>query len=80
MTIREMLQIAEKVFTARETPEEREERQRREDREAQEKLRKEDREFHTKENRKQQREMAHIFLAGAQELCDSDVPGVPRRT
>ncbi|XP_073924622.1 protein-L-isoaspartate O-methyltransferase domain-containing protein 1 isoform X1 [Castor canadensis] len=67
MTIREMLQVAEKVFTARETPEEREERQRKEDREAQEKLRKEDREFQAKENRKQQREMARIFLAGVRD-------------
>ncbi|XP_073929073.1 uncharacterized protein [Castor canadensis] len=67
MTIREMLQVAEKVFTARETPEEREERRRKEDREAQEKLRKEDWEFQAKENRKQQREMARIFLAGVRD-------------
>jgi hypothetical protein len=67
MTIREMLQIAEKVFTARETPKEREERRRKKDRETQEKLRKEDREFQAKENRKQQREMARIFLAGVRD-------------
>jgi serine/threonine-protein kinase RIO1 len=59
-----MLQIAEKVFTTRETPKKREERRRKEDREAQEKSKKEDREFQTKENRKQQRELARIFLAG----------------
>jgi hypothetical protein len=67
ITIREMLQIAEKVFTARETPEEREERWRKEDREAQEKLRKEDMEFQAKENRKQQREITRIFLAGVRD-------------
>jgi hypothetical protein len=67
MTIREMLQIPEKVFTARETLEEREERRRKEDREAQEKSRKEDREFQAKENRKQQRELARIFLAGVRD-------------
>jgi hypothetical protein len=50
ITIREMLQIAEKVFTTRETSKEREERQRKKDREAQEKLKKEDREFQAKEN------------------------------
>jgi hypothetical protein len=67
MTIREMLQIAEKVFTARETPKEREKRRRKEDREVQEKLRKEDREFQAKENQKQQREKARIFLAGVRD-------------
>jgi hypothetical protein len=68
ITIREMLQIAEKVFTTREMPEESEERRRKEDRKTQEKLRKEDREFQAKENRKQQREMARIFLAGVRDL------------
>jgi hypothetical protein len=50
MTIRKMLQMAEKVFTARETPKEREKRQKKEDREVQEKLKKEDREFQAKKN------------------------------
>ena len=67
ISIREMLQVAEKVFSSRETQERREERLRRENREAQEKYRKEDREFQAKENRKQQREMARIFLAGVQD-------------
>ena len=51
-TIQDLLKAAEKVFNNRETPEEREERLRREKRELAEKIRKEDREHRAKENRK----------------------------
>ena len=67
ISIRELLQQAEKVFNARETPEDREERLRKEKRVMQEKNRKEDREFQKRENKKQREEMARIFLARVKE-------------
>ena len=63
-TIQDLLKAAEKVFNNRETPEEREERIRREEGELAEKIRKEDREHRAKENRKNQRELARFFLRG----------------
>ena len=62
--IQDLLKAAEKVFNNRETPEEREERIRREERELAEKIRKEDREYRTRENRKNHRELAQILFAG----------------
>ena len=49
-TIQDLLKAAEKVFNNRETPEEREERIRREERELAEKIKKEDREHRAKKN------------------------------
>ena len=63
-TIQDLLKAAEKVFNNRETPEEREERLRREERELAEKIRKEDREHRAKEKQKNQRELAKILFAG----------------
>ena len=60
-TIQDLLKAAEKVFNNRETPEEREERIRWEERELAEKIRKEDR---ARENRKNQRELAQILFSG----------------
>ena len=62
-TIQDLLKAAEKVFNNRETPGERKERLRREERELAEKIRKEDRERRAKENRKNQRELAKIIFA-----------------
>ena len=61
-TIRDLLKAAEKVFNNRETPEEREERSRWEERELAEKIRKEDREYRARENGKNQRELAQILF------------------
>ena len=63
-TIQDLLKAAEKVFNNRETPEEREERIRREERELAEKIRKENREYRARENWKNQRELAQILFAG----------------
>ena len=63
-TIQDLLKVAEKVFNNRETPEEREERIRWEERELAEKIRKEDREYRTRDNRKNQRELAQILFVG----------------
>ena len=62
--IQDLLKAAEKVFNNRVTPEEREERIRREEGELAEKIRKEDREHRVKENRKNQRGLAQILFAG----------------
>jgi electron transfer flavoprotein alpha subunit len=69
MTIRDLMKVAEKVFNTRETPEEQEDRIRKENQELQEKIRREDREHQSKENKKQQKEMAKILLAGVQGLA-----------
>ena len=63
-TIQDLLKAAEKVFNDRETPEEKEERIRREERELAGRIRKEDREYRAKENWKNQRELAQILFAG----------------
>ena len=63
-TIQDLLKAAEKVFNNSETPEEREEQIRREERELAEKIRKEDREYRARENWKNQRELAQILFAG----------------
>ncbi|XP_070314438.1 uncharacterized protein [Odocoileus virginianus] len=63
-TIQDLLKAAEKVFNNRETAEEREERIRREERELAERIRKEDREYRTRENQKNQKELAKILFAG----------------
>ena len=54
MTIAEALQVAEKVYNTRESKEEREDR-----------IRREDRDYQTKENRRTQKEMVRVLLAGA---------------
>jgi septin family protein len=69
MTIRDLMKVAEKVFNTQETPEEREDRIRKENQELQEKIRREDREHQSKENKKQQKKMAKILLAGVQGLA-----------
>ena len=63
-TIQDLLKAAEKIFNNKETPEEREERLRGEERELAEKIWKEDREHRAKENQKNQRELAQILFAG----------------
>ena len=60
------MKVAERVFNTRETPEEREDWIRKENQELQERIRKEDREHLSRENRRQQKEMAKILLAGVQ--------------
>ena len=54
------MRAAEKVFNNRETPEEREEQ-----------IRREEREFRAKENRRNQKELAQIFFAGTRLGPDS---------
>jgi hypothetical protein len=61
MTTWDLMKVAERVFNTQETPEEREDRIRKENQELQERIRKEDRE--------QQKEMAKILLAGVQGLA-----------
>ncbi|XP_058999971.1 uncharacterized protein LOC131813620 [Mustela lutreola] len=63
MTIRDLMKVAERVFNTRETPEE---RIRKENKELRERIRKEDREHLNRENKRQQKEMAKILLAGVQ--------------
>ena len=63
-TIQDLLKAAEKVFNNRETPEEREERIRWEERDLAEKIRKEDRDHRAKENWKNQRDLAQILFVG----------------
>ena len=77
-TIQDLLKAAEKVFNNRETPEEREEQIRREERELAEKIRKEDREHRAKENRKNQRELAQILFAGIKAGTELRAPQDPR--
>jgi endo-beta-N-acetylglucosaminidase D len=64
MTTRDLMKVAERVFNTWETPEEWEDRIRKENQELQERIQKEDREHQSKENKKQQKEMAKILLAG----------------
>ncbi|KAF6384981.1 hypothetical protein mRhiFer1_008834 [Rhinolophus ferrumequinum] len=66
MSIRDLMKVVERVFNTQETPEEREDRIRKENQELQERIRKEDTEHQSRENRRQQREMAKILLAGMQ--------------
>ena len=77
-TIQDLLKAAEKVFNNRETPEEREERIRREERELAEKIRKEDREHRAKENWKNQRELAQILFAGLKARTELREPRDPQ--
>ena len=77
-TIQDLLKAAEKVSNNRETPEEREERLRREERELAEKIRKEDREHRVKENRKNQRELAKILFAGIKAGTELREPRGPK--
>jgi hypothetical protein len=69
MTIWDLMKVAERVFNTRETPEEQEDRIRKENQELQEKIRKKGREHQSKENKKQQKDMAKILLAGVQGLA-----------
>ena len=77
-TIQDLLKAAEKVFNNRETPEEREERLRREERELAEKIKKKDREHRAKENRKNQRELSKILFAGIKAGTELREPRDPR--
>jgi hypothetical protein len=83
MTIQDLMKVAERVFNTRETPEEQEDRIRKENQELQERIQKEDREHQSKENKKQQKEMAKILLAGVQGLAGQSSgwtgPSRPRR-
>jgi hypothetical protein len=76
MTTRDLMKVAERVFNTRETPEELEDRIRKENQELQERIWKEGREHQSKENKKQQKEMAKILLAGVQGLA-RPAPHVP---
>ena len=78
-TIQDLLKAAEKVFNNRETPEEREEQIRWEERKLAEKIRKEDREHRAKENRKNQRELAQILFAGIKAGTELRGPREPQR-
>ena len=53
LSIQDLVRAAEKVFNNRETPEEREEQ-----------IRREEREYRAEENRRNQKELAQILLAG----------------
>ena len=64
LSIQDLVRAAETVFNNRETPEEREERIRREEREHEEWIRQEERECRAKENRRNQKELAQILFAG----------------
>ena len=59
MTIRDLMRVADRVFNTWETPEEREDRLRKEDQELQQRVRKGDRKFYQKQNK----QMAKILLA-----------------
>ena len=59
-SIQDLVRAAEKVFNNRETPEEREER-----------IRREEREFRAKENRRNQKGLAQMFFAGTRLGPDS---------
>ena len=58
------MRAAEKVFNNRETPEESEERIRREEREYEEWIRLEEREYRAEENRRNKKELAQILFTG----------------
>ena len=64
LSIQDLVRAAEKVFNNRETPEEREERIRWEEREYEEWIRWEEREYRAEENRRNQKELAQILFAG----------------
>jgi hypothetical protein len=68
MAIQDLMKVDERVFNTRETPEEQEDRIRKENQELQERIWREDREHQSKENKKQ-KEMAKILLAGVQGLA-----------
>ena len=76
--IQDLPKAAEKVLNNRETPEEREDRIRREERELAEKIRKEDREHRVKENWKNQRELAKILFAGVKAGTELREPRDPQ--
>ena len=59
-SIQDLVRAAERVFNHRETPEEREER-----------VRREEREFRAKENCRNQKELAQIFFAGVRQRANS---------
>ena len=77
-TIQDLLKAAKKVFNNRETPKEREERIRREERDLAEKIRKEDRKHRAKKTRKNQRELAQILFAGIKAGAELRGPQDPR--
>ena len=63
-TIQDLLKAAKKVFNNRETPEEREEQLRREERELAEKIRKEDREHRMKKTGRTRENWPRFFWRG----------------
>ena len=64
LSIQDLVRAAEKVFNNRDTPEEREERIRREEREYEERIRWEERVYRAEENWRNQKELAQILFAG----------------
>ena len=64
LSIQDLVRAAETVFNNRETPEEREERIRREEREYEERIRWEEREYRAEENWRNQKELVQILFAG----------------
>ena len=75
--VQDLLKAAEKVFNNRETPEEREEWIRREERELAERIRKEDREHRTRENWKNQRDLAQVLFVGIKARTELREPRDP---
>ena len=76
--VQDLLKAAEKVFNNRETPEEREEWIRREERELAERIRKEDREHRTRENWKNQRDLAQVLFVGIKARTELREPRDPQ--
>ena len=64
LSIQDLVRAAEEVFNNRETPEEREEWIRWEEREYEEWIRREEREYRAEENWRNQKELAQILFAG----------------
>ena len=64
LSIQDLVRAAEKVFNNGETPEEREERIRWEEKEYEERIRQEEGEYRAEENRRNQKELAQVLFAG----------------
>lgn len=64
LSIQDLVRAAEKVFNNGETPEEREERIRWEEKEYEERIRQEEGEYRAEENRRNQKELAEVLFAG----------------
>ena len=64
LSIQDLVRAAEKVFNNRETPEEREEWIRQEEREYEKRIRREERKYRAEKNWRNQKELAQILFAG----------------